>query len=445
MYVGLVYCTPLINYSNNIYKDILGAGSIGMLMAHSFGRLPDQPATTLLFRKMSDAIKFNDSDKVIVQRDPKLPPLEPVTDVLGLPVYAVYYVPVAINNLIVCTKAHQTISALREVAYRIRPSSTIVLLQNGMGLLSEIERKIWPNARLRPNIIIAINTHGVAKTDTLGIVRQNGVGSIKFAEVPRTLSIERFIASLTTRISSLSIAISNGSFSHSSRKYAERLLQRLKNERMRSSHTLFRLKQNGDRTEFTQRLITQLSSSPDLGAVEVSYKEILRAQVQKMVANCCINPLTAILDVPNGWLVTSRNMRQAIFIIISETVQVLRRLPEIESVFSYYESQVLFDVSQLVDYVLTIARNTASNVSSMRADIRDGRTTEIQYLNEYIASVGAEMHIPTPVNSALTIIVKAKSKKSNSDALYSAESLLNELMPNDEMRDVADLPSSVHK
>lgn len=50
----------------------------------------------------------------------------------------------AINNLLVATKAHDTLHAIKSVVARLRPDSRIVLLQNGLKVQREISRRFGP-------------------------------------------------------------------------------------------------------------------------------------------------------------------------------------------------------------------------------------------------------------------------------------------------------------
>ena len=53
-----------------------------------------------------------------------------------------------------------------------------------------------------------------------------------------------------------------------------------------------------------------------------------------------------------------------------------------------------------------VARATAGNTSSMRADVLAGRPTEIDYINGYLSALGQQLGIATPVNQMLTEQVK---------------------------------------
>lgn len=105
--------------------------------------------------------------------------------------------------------------------------------------------------------------------------------------------------------------------------------------------------------------------------------DIRRRQWQKLVANAAINPLTAIFDVPNGALVERPPLRSRMHALIDETDTLLARL----------------DPGWPADSragVESIARATAANTSSMRADIQRGQATEIQAINGWLIQRGTE-------------------------------------------------------
>ena len=115
----------------------------------------------------------------------------------------------------------------------------------------------------------------------------------------------------------------------------------------------------------------------------------------KLVINAAINPLTALLDVPNGELLARSNARAVLGSAAREAaaVAVARgiRLP--------YPDPVAI--------VETVARRTATNSSSMRQDVKRGAPTEVDAINGAITRSGDEHSVPTPINRTLWQLTKA--------------------------------------
>ena len=118
----------------------------------------------------------------------------------------------------------------------------------------------------------------------------------------------------------------------------------------------------------------------------------------KLVINTAINPLSALLRVPNGKLLSLPTARNLLGITARETaaVAVARgvRLPYPDPVVA----------------VEAIARRTAENYSSMLSDVMRGAPTEIDSINGAIVKAGEETKVPTPVNRTLWQLVKALGK-----------------------------------
>lgn len=117
----------------------------------------------------------------------------------------------------------------------------------------------------------------------------------------------------------------------------------------------------------------------------------------KLVINASINPLTALLRVPNGELLKRSTARNLMGVIARETasVAVARgiRLPYPDPVVA----------------VETIARRTAENYSSMLRDVMRGAPTEVDSINGAIVNAGEITKVPTPVNRTMWQLVKAMS------------------------------------
>ncbi|MCK0164759.1 ketopantoate reductase family protein [Marinobacter sp. S6332] len=123
--------------------------------------------------------------------------------------------------------------------------------------------------------------------------------------------------------------------------------------------------------------------------------KILQRLWQKLVVNAGINPFTALLDCPNGDILALPLYQQNIDGLCSEISLLL-------------QAETSEAVAPLVlrERIEKVARNTAGNTSSMRADVIARRKTEINFINGYLVQCGKRHGIATPVNQMLTERVK---------------------------------------
>jgi 2-dehydropantoate 2-reductase len=112
----------------------------------------------------------------------------------------------------------------------------------------------------------------------------------------------------------------------------------------------------------------------------------------KLVVNCVVNPITAILGCEVGGIA---NPQLAPFkrLVIEECIGVAAA------------EGVTFDT----DFMREIDDRfrPSHNIASMLQDLRRGRPTEIDYLNGGVTAIAAKHSIACPVNTALTAIIKA--------------------------------------
>lgn len=119
--------------------------------------------------------------------------------------------------------------------------------------------------------------------------------------------------------------------------------------------------------------------------------DIVQRLWQKLIINAGINPYTAILDCPNGKILDAPLYQSTIDQLCLELSQLMDDAVRIRQT-----------PDALRERIEQVARNTAGNTSSMRADVQRGRQTEIDFINGYVAKLGKELGIETPVNQMLT-------------------------------------------
>lgn len=122
--------------------------------------------------------------------------------------------------------------------------------------------------------------------------------------------------------------------------------------------------------------------------------DIRAAAWNKLIVNAGINALTALADCANGELLS----RPVALALMEAAVR------EAARVALAYGVKVASDPLAMA---IAVCRGTASNSSSMRQDIRQGRRTEIEAINGMVVKRAAPVGVPVPVNQALLAGVKA--------------------------------------
>ncbi|RPB26855.1 2-dehydropantoate 2-reductase-like protein [Terfezia boudieri ATCC MYA-4762] len=326
---------------------ILGVGNIGLLFAHRLAESHGADMVNLLFHRHSLIREWDEADRKIELVSNGIPNAQKGYgfQLLGHPNDHDIN---PINNLIIATKATNTIAAVRAVRRHLTSQSTVLLCQNGMGITDELEvlfRDVAPE--YIPKFMVAIVSHGVFSTSPFRAVHAgNGMvimGSIGIA--PQT-----------------------------------------------------------DSTSPTVSLSELLCHTPALAAVRVSTLQLVQAQLEKLVVNAIINPLTVLFNCRNGQLFSNSQQADLMHLLLEEICEVLKALPEAQRIPRKEET---FSVSRMKEVVMGVADRTGRNTSSMLQDIRSKRTTEIDYINGYVVRKGAELGINCGINERVVGVVKA--------------------------------------
>ncbi|PWN49185.1 hypothetical protein IE53DRAFT_318075 [Violaceomyces palustris] len=346
-----------------------------------------------------------------------------------------------IDSLIVTTKADSTLSAFNELTHRIHPHSTIVLLQNGMGVLDLLLRDIFKDPESRPNFILATTTHGCWSKGPLDTVHSS-FGSIHFGIVPSprggALGFERPLTSSGSnrgrrRGGSIRSEEMEASAFGRGGSFAYETLESNRGN-SNSSPTTLELDPNAipdlPSTQTLRYTVSTLLSLP----LDVHWEPISKFQkrtLRKLAVNACINPITALVDCRNGELFKNENAVRVMRKLCHEIGMVLeargkrktRRGKQPLHSLSVKELIVRNDSTgqPMLDPALLgpslfkeaerVTRLTSSNWSSMHADVHKSRrnSTEIDFINGYISALGRGYGIPTPYNDMMVDMIKMKS------------------------------------
>ena len=142
--------------------------------------------------------------------------------------------------------------------------------------------------------------------------------------------------------------------------------------------------------------LTELEEMLRLAGFDVSILKNLEPVVWgKLIINAAINPLTALLRVKNGDLLTNPPARALMDELAGEATHVAQALA------------VVLPFSDAKRAVEEVARRTAENKSSMLQDVLREGPTEVDAINGAIIRLGEKKGVPCPVNQTICSLVKA--------------------------------------
>ncbi|OYT60432.1 2-dehydropantoate 2-reductase [Euryarchaeota archaeon ex4484_178] len=115
----------------------------------------------------------------------------------------------------------------------------------------------------------------------------------------------------------------------------------------------------------SERVFEIARNFTDCGLKTEVVNDIMERRWIKAAINACINPLAAVMNVPNGVLVEDEHLREIMRCIADECSRTLA------------EREINVDVYSLA---VDVARKTEENICSMLQDIRRGKRTEIDFI-----------------------------------------------------------------
>jgi 2-dehydropantoate 2-reductase len=252
-----------------------------------------------------------------------------------------------ISNLITSTKAAAASQALFYVAHRLDSQSTVLLTQNGMGILSNEMDRVKDTC----TFVEAINTHGIFSNGPFSSTLA-GKGSL-------TLSSPKELTGSSSAL--ISLLTSSNILNASTIPWPEFQLQQLEklaiNACINPLTVIFNCK-NGEL--FTQPPIAQLI-------------RLLLSEISQLFRS--LPEIGAIHNSEKSWGSSEFNI------------------------------PTRFSAEELELRVREVADKTAANTSSMLQDVQAGRETEINYITRYILDRGEDHGVDMHFNRQVWLMV----------------------------------------
>jgi 2-dehydropantoate 2-reductase len=155
--------------------------------------------------------------------------------------------------------------------------------------------------------------------------------------------------------------------------------------------------------------IISIERHPALGPVEEALKsakfnvnvveDALSLIWGKLVINAAINPLTALLRVPNGDLLENPSAREMMGVLATEVAAVAAA------------EKIPLPFPDPIAAAQEVARRTAANHSSMLQDVLRGAPTEIDAICGAVVQIAQIHNLETPANWACWKLIRAISDK----------------------------------
>ncbi|KAI6245904.1 putative 2-dehydropantoate 2-reductase [Erysiphe necator] len=253
-----------------------------------------------------------------------------------------------IYNLVLATKSFQTLDALSSIKHRLTDQSSILFVQNGLGIIPEINQVLFPDILTRPSYLVSLVSHGLYSSGPFKSILA-GPGRVIFGHISKP-------------------------------------------------------------SPMSSALVDVILDTLMLNASYFDHLDIRNFQMEKLVVNAIINPLSALFRCENGklfWVGTNRILvRSLMKRLISEINQVFVRLDGLNGPLDPDR----FAVGNMESMVTGIARKTRNNLSSMLQDVLHHGDTEIDYINGWIVSEGEKKGIDVRCNKKLIELVKKREK-----------------------------------
>ncbi|RDA90434.1 hypothetical protein CP533_5247, partial [Ophiocordyceps camponoti-saundersi (nom. inval.)] len=339
--------------SPSIY--ILGAGNIGRLFATSLAALPSKPTVTLVVRTPAQLQTYLSSPGIQLVKPSNSPSNSPSpspnhTSQITLESWTetppqtgpIHQIP-PLKNLIIATKITNASDATLSLRRYLTRDSTIAMAQNGICPFwppqgNDLLIRGWGSVEEAPTIMACVVSHGLYADPSRGAGTSvhAALGDVVFGPVCGAALSEPSIAE-------------------------ESFLARC------------------------------LVSAEVLDAKTVCPTTLWLSQLEKLVYNSTINPLTALIRCPNGALLTTETRRQVVDKLLCETSLILRTFIAHRAPLHLPNTTPSFSAADLRARLEAFIPRVGPNRSSMLQHVVAGVPTEIRAFNGWLVDRAAEL------------------------------------------------------
>ncbi|KAG6011757.1 hypothetical protein E4U54_007921 [Claviceps lovelessii] len=259
-----------------------------------------------------------------------------------------------IDKLVVTGHAHEAVKALEAVKHRIDQDTTVCLMNDGLGVLEDVRRKIFQGTDdTAPIFLLGHMTHRLAFNRTYDAVTQlkRGETKLTFGQRPRMRAKD---------------------------------LQKI---------------------ESRQNLVAALEEARDLYSSFHPFDQWLRFKLPSVIFDSVVEPVCVLLEMPYQGLLQNPPAQRLMQGLLSEIILVLQSMPELQ------QSTVLRDYiysKGIRKFMYSRIAAKWTQPSHLNRRIEKGLPTDVEYLNGYFLRRGRERGIDMRMNLMMRDMIKAK-------------------------------------
>jgi 2-dehydropantoate 2-reductase len=123
-------------------------------------------------------------------------------------------------------------------------------------------------------------------------------------------------------------------------------------------------------------------------------EDIMRVMWWKFMINVGVNQASAVLGAPYGVFQSSPDARDLMVALMQEVIALATK------------TGIDLGTADIDEWLAILATLSPSGKTSMLQDIEAGRKTEVELFAGQVVALGAQHHIPTPVNATVLKIIK---------------------------------------
>lgn len=258
-----------------------------------------------------------------------------------------------IDQLVVSGRGHEAVEALQSVKNRINENTTVCLMNDGLGVLEDVRKKIFEGTDTAPNFLLGHMSHRLAFNRTYDAVTQlkQGQTRLTFAEAPRM--------------------------------------------RVKDMH----------KVETRPNFVKTLEEAKDLHSSLSPFDQWLRFKLPSVIFDSVVEPVCVLLEMPYQGLLQNPAAQRMMHSLLSEIIQVLENMPELEGstvIRDYVHSKGI----RRFMYNSIMAKR--SHPSQLVRRIENGLPTDVEYLNGYFLRRGQKLGLDLRMNVMMRDMIKAR-------------------------------------